>query len=66
MIPIPLFHSLDGTRSSDYVARVEPSASGGKKMAELLLNAIHDNDVDTNANVDAPTTSLIDRSTGST
>ena len=31
-------------------------------MAELLLNAIHDNGVNTNTKVDAPTASLIDRS----
>lgn len=62
VIPIPLFHSLDGTRSEDYVARVEPSASGGRKMAELLLDAIHNNARDNNARPGAPTTSLIDRS----
>jgi hypothetical protein len=63
VIPIPLFHSLDGTRSNDYVARVEPSAVGGKKMAELLLDAVHNNFVDRSAQGGAPTTSLIDRST---
>ncbi|KAL7489730.1 hypothetical protein ACHAW6_015456 [Cyclotella cf. meneghiniana] len=62
VIPVPLFHSLDGTRSEDYVARVEPSASGGRKMAELLLDAIHNNAGDNNARPGAPTTSLIDRS----
>jgi len=41
VIPIPLFVPLDGTRSEDYVARVEPSAIGGRKMAEYLLDAIH-------------------------
>ena len=40
VVPIPLFHILDGTRSGDYVARVEPSAAGGSKMAEFLLDAI--------------------------
>lgn len=63
VIPIPLFHSLDGTRSSDYVARVEPSAIGGKKMAELLLDAVHNNFADRSSQDGAPTTSLIDRST---
>jgi hypothetical protein len=46
VIPIPLFVPLDGTRSEDYVARVEPSASGGRKMAEYLLDAIHHADAD--------------------
>ena len=41
VIPVPLFIPLDGTRSEDYVARVEPSATGGRKMAEYLLDAIH-------------------------
>ena len=41
VIPIPLFVPLDGTRSEDYVARVEPSAIGGKRMAEYLLNVVH-------------------------
>eukprot|EP00804_Cyclotella_cryptica_P015462 CCRYP_008051-RA/>CCRYP_008051-RA protein AED:0.11 eAED:0.11 QI:843/1/1/1/1/0.8/5/188/146 len=63
VIPIPLFHSLDGTRSEDYVARVEPSASGGRKMAELLLDAIHNSAMESNVRTGAPTTSLIDRST---
>lgn len=40
VIPVPLFHSLDGKNSQDYVARVEPSARGGKKMAEFLLDII--------------------------
>lgn len=40
VIPVPLFHVLDGKTSSDYVQRVEPSPSGGKKMAEYLLDVI--------------------------
>lgn len=40
VIPVPLFHVLDGKNSSDYVARVEPSASGGKKIAHYLLDII--------------------------
>lgn len=40
VIPIPLFNALDGKCSQDYVARVEPSAIGGKKMAEYLMDAI--------------------------
>lgn len=63
VIPIPLFHSLDGTRSIDYVARVEPSALGGKKMAELLLDATHHGLVGKSTHGNAPVASLIDRST---
>jgi hypothetical protein len=39
-IPIPLFEVMDGSDSSLYVARVEPSNEGGKKMAECFLNAL--------------------------
>ena len=41
VIPVALFRPLDGTLSGDYVARVEPSAAGGRKMAEYLLHAVH-------------------------
>lgn len=37
VIPVPLFHVLDGKNTEDYVQRVEPSAVGGRKMAEFLL-----------------------------
>ena len=37
---MPLFHALDGKTTRDYVARVEPSSQGGKKMAEYLLDMI--------------------------
>lgn len=40
VIPTPLFNVLDGKRSEDYIARVEPSALGGRKMAEFLLDLI--------------------------
>lgn len=40
VIPVPLFRVLDGKVSEDYVARVEPSSQGGRKMAEYLLNII--------------------------
>jgi hypothetical protein len=40
VIPVPLFHALDGKDSRDYTARVEPSAHGGRKMAEYLLDMI--------------------------
>jgi hypothetical protein len=37
VIHVPLFHVLDGKNTNDYVQRVEPSPSGGRKMAEYLL-----------------------------
>jgi len=40
VIPIPLFHVLNGKDSEDYVARVEPSQVGGRKMAEYLLDVL--------------------------
>lgn len=40
VVPVPLFRCLDGKSSEDYVARVEPSAAGGRKMAEFLLDFI--------------------------
>ena len=40
VIPVPLFHVLDGKVPSDYVARVEPSPEGGRKMAEFILDLI--------------------------
>ena len=56
---MPLFNVLDGKCSDDYVARVEPSASGGEKMAEYLLDVI-DNPVAANLKIaSAPTSSLI-------
>lgn len=64
VIPIPLFHPLDGTRSEDYVARVEPSATGGRKMAEYMLDAIHSSGNNNSGlgplTISAPTTSFID------
>ena len=40
VIPTPLFHVLDGQNTNDYIARVEPSPSGGQKMAEFILDMI--------------------------
>ena len=64
VIPIPLFHPLNGRISGDYVARVEPSATGGRKMAEYMLDAIHSSGNDArslgNPSVTAPTTAFID------
>ena len=42
VIPVPLFQVLDGKNTNDYVARVEPSPSGGKMMAEYFLRIIND------------------------
>jgi len=55
VIPVPLFNVLDGKCSEDYVARVEPSSLGGKKMAEYLLDTIQN----TGELETAPTTVLI-------
>ena len=61
VIPVPLFNVLDGKRSEDYVARVEPSAIGGRKMAEFLLDLIESPAVTqtTENRVNAPTSSLM-------
>eukprot|EP01068_Selenidium_serpulae_P009466 Selendium_serpulae@DN5238_c0_g1_i2.p1 len=40
VVPVPLSAALDGKCSSDYMARVEPSAAGGLKIAKLLLDTI--------------------------
>ena len=42
VVPVPLFQVLDGTNPSDYVARVEPSSQGGRKMAEFLIDLVLD------------------------
>ena len=60
VIPIPLFQVLDGKNTADYVARVEPSALGGSKMAEFLLDMIdHATSSPVTADTVAPTSSLI-------
>lgn len=53
----PLFQVLDGKDSNDYVQRVEPSVSGGRKMADAFLQNLFPcngdgsaNDVDVLAN----------------
>jgi hypothetical protein len=38
--PIELSKAMDGKDSNDYVARVEPSAAGGAKLARLYLSHI--------------------------
>eukprot|EP00927_Polykrikos_kofoidii_P014695 TRINITY_DN16487_c0_g1_i2.p1 TRINITY_DN16487_c0_g1~~TRINITY_DN16487_c0_g1_i2.p1 ORF type:complete len:312 (-),score=58.25 TRINITY_DN16487_c0_g1_i2:99-1034(-) len=40
IVPLPLFEALDGKDSSDYVSRVEPSETGGQKMAEAIVAAV--------------------------
>lgn len=40
VVPVPLFEALDGNDSGDYVARVEPSEQGGRKVAELILKVM--------------------------
>jgi hypothetical protein len=42
VVPLPLFEHLDGKDTNDYVARVEPSAQGGAKMARAIIAAIDD------------------------
>ena len=62
VIPIPLYIPLDGTRTEDYVARVEPSAIGGRKMAEYLLGAVlaKGTSAHLHPTSSAPSTSFID------
>jgi len=40
VVPVPLFEALDGKTSADYKERVEPSVTGGAKMAELLARHV--------------------------
>lgn len=40
VVPVPLFEALDGKRTTDYVARVEPSVQGGAKLAALILDRL--------------------------
>lgn len=37
VIPIALFDALDGKSTNDYIQRVEPSISGGEKLATLII-----------------------------
>eukprot|EP00978_Attheya_sp_CCMP212_P009836 scaffold23438_cov50-Attheya_sp.AAC.2 len=62
VIPVPLFNVLDGKCSEDYVARVEPSAIGSRKIAEFLLDIVNkptDTATEANAMIAAPSSSLI-------
>lgn len=40
VVAFPLFEVLDGKTSKDYIERVEPSTSGGAKMAAALMDLI--------------------------
>ncbi|KAJ4301466.1 hypothetical protein N0V90_003558 [Kalmusia sp. IMI 367209] len=40
VVPCKLYEVLDGTRKEDYVARVEPSSQGGRKMAEKFKDLV--------------------------
>lgn len=60
VIPVPLFNVLDGKTTSDYIARVEPSAVGGKKLAEYLLDVIDNPSITgSRASVTPPSSSLM-------
>eukprot|EP00977_Amphora_coffeiformis_P001656 scaffold310_cov168-Amphora_coffeaeformis.AAC.51 len=51
VIPVPLFRVLDGKVSSDYVQRVEPSPTGGRKMAEFILDMMDQHPSNDNSHV---------------
>lgn len=40
VVPLPLYEVLDGKDTTDYVQRVEPSVTGGRKMAEAIADKI--------------------------
>jgi hypothetical protein len=44
IVPVPLFEALDGKNTNDYVQRVEPSVSGGAKLANLIVAALQRED----------------------
>ena len=39
---MPLFEILDGSDTRDYVQRVEPSPTGGAKLAKAIVDAVLD------------------------
>lgn len=41
-VPVALSEAMDGSRSEDYVARVEPSSSGASRIASLLCQKINE------------------------
>ena len=50
VIPIALSDALDGKSTGDYVQRVEPSISGGQKMASLIISKMFGMHNDTKVN----------------
>ena len=42
VVPCALYEVMDGKREGDYVARVEPSVDGGRKMAGLLREKVEE------------------------
>ncbi|KAH9826117.1 Esterase, SGNH hydrolase-type, subgroup [Teratosphaeria destructans] len=42
VLPCALYEAMDGKVKEDYVARVEPSVGGGRKMAELLCGKVRE------------------------
>ena len=42
VVPVALFDALDSKNTDDYVERVEPSVTGGRKIAEYLLDHLRD------------------------
>lgn len=40
VVPVPMYEALDGKTTSDYVQRVEPSSSGGHKLAALIMDRL--------------------------
>ena len=61
VIPVPFFNVLDGKTTRDYVARVEPSAQGGRKLAEYILDMI-----DKGTSTTTTTATMADHDYGST
>ena len=45
IIPVPLSRALDGSNTDDYCERVEPSPTGGAKMAKLIFDELKRYDV---------------------
>jgi hypothetical protein len=42
-VPVPFFEVMDGSDTSMYIDRVEPSTKGGKLLAEQIVNIIESN-----------------------
>jgi len=40
VVPVPLFETLDGKTTTDYLSRVEPSVSGGEKIGAALASKV--------------------------